>query len=123
AISVGLGLADPDSNPSTLLLSASSSNQAIIPNGNIVFAGSNLSRSMQITPAADQSGTATITVTLSDGTDSVNRSFLVTVNPVNDLPTLNALSDLNITEDAGLQTVPLTGITSGAANENQTLIV
>ena len=38
-------------------------------------------------------------------------------------PTLNPLSSLTINENAGLQTVNLGGITSGAANEAQTLIL
>ena len=53
----------------------------------------------------------------------VTRIFTVTVNPVNQTPTLTALPSLNINENAGLQTVNLSGITSGAANENQTLAV
>jgi hypothetical protein len=52
-----------------------------------------------------------------------SRSFTVTVNPVNDPPTLNALSDLSLAADAGPQTVSLSGIGSGAANENQTLTI
>jgi hypothetical protein len=38
-------------------------------------------------------------------------------------PTLNPLTDMIINENAGLQTVNLTGINSGAANEAQTLTV
>ena len=52
-------------------------------------------------------------------------SYLVPVNvPIaNQPPTLNAINDLTITENAGLQTVSLTDITSGATTENQTLTV
>jgi len=42
---------------------------------------------------------------------------------VNQPPTLNAINDLTITENTGLQTVSLSDITSGATTENQTLIV
>src|SRR5204863_4120249 len=38
-------------------------------------------------------------------------------------PTLDTIGDLVIDEDAGLQTVNLTGIGAGAANENQVLAV
>ena len=41
----------------------------------------------------------------------------------NQPPTLNALANLTINENAGLQTVNLSGITSGATNEIQTLTV
>jgi hypothetical protein len=47
----------------------------------------------------------------------------VTVNPVNQAPTLNALANVAINEGAGLQTVSLSGISSGATNEVQTLTV
>src|SRR5208337_1042672 len=78
------------------------------------------------TPVAYANGSATITVTVNDGGASnniVSRSFTVTVNPVNQPPTLNSLANLNINENAGLQTVNLSGITSGASNEVQTLTV
>ena len=42
---------------------------------------------------------------------------------VNQPPTLNALSNVTINENAGLQTVNLSGISSGATNEVQTLTV
>jgi hypothetical protein len=44
-------------------------------------------------------------------------------NAPNQPPTLNAISNLTINENAGLQTVNLSGISSGAANEKQTLRV
>ena len=52
-------------------------------------------------------------------------SNAVVVAPVspNHPPTLNALAALTIKENSGPQTVPLTGITSGASNEVQTLTV
>ena len=53
----------------------------------------------------------------------MTNQFNLVVNPVNDPPTLNPLASLNINEDAGLQTIVLNGISSGAANENQTLTV
>jgi hypothetical protein len=42
---------------------------------------------------------------------------------VNRSPTLNAINNLTINKNAGLQTVGLSGITSGATNESQTLAV
>jgi hypothetical protein len=52
-------------------------------------------------------------------------AYLVPVNVpiVNQPPTLNAINDLTITENTGLQTVSLSDITSGATTENQTLTV
>src|SRR5439155_4601099 len=57
------------------------------------------------------------------GISNASTSFLLTVLPVNDPPTLNPISNVTVSEDAALQTVPLGGIGSGAANESQTLSV
>ncbi|HUR46749.1 MAG TPA: tandem-95 repeat protein, partial [Candidatus Saccharimonadales bacterium] len=109
-----------------LTVSASSSNPALIPAPVVNYTSPNASGSLTLSPAANASGTATITVTVDDGglsNNIVSRSFLVTVNPVNDAPTLNAIGDITLNEDGGLQTVNLTGITSGATDENQILVV
>src|ERR1019366_2146983 len=54
---------------------------------------------------------------------STEVSTLVPVKLTNQPPTLNTLANLTINESAGLQTVNLSGITSGATNEAQTLTV
>jgi hypothetical protein len=56
-------------------------------------------------------------------TNSAPATISITVSPVNDAPTLNALNSLTVNQNAGQQTVSLSGITSGAANETQTLSV
>src|SRR5439155_20296685 len=69
---------------------------------------------------------AVITVAVNEGASqnkSMSRSFMVTVNPVNEPTSLEPISDLTINEDAGLQTIALSGITSGTTDENQTLTV
>ncbi|MBX3745456.1 MAG: proprotein convertase P-domain-containing protein [Verrucomicrobiae bacterium] len=73
-------IADPDS--STLTLTASSSNQALVRNAAIVInqlSGPPGSRTVQITPELAVTGTTTITIVVSDGTTSVPMSFPVTV--------------------------------------------
>ena len=52
-------------------------------------------------------------------------SYSVPTNTVtvNQPPTLNPINNLTLNENAGLQTVSLSGITSGATNEIQTLTV
>jgi subtilisin-like proprotein convertase family protein len=109
--------------PQTLTVTAQSSNVALIPHPTIAYTSPETTGTASFTPLADQWGAATITVTVSDGISETVRVFQVTVNAVNDAPTLDALGDLVLDEDAGLQTVNLTGIDSGAANEPQTLTV
>jgi hypothetical protein len=110
----------------TLSVTATSSNPGLIPNPFVTYTSPNATGSLSFTPALSSSGSATITVVVNDGgtsNNTVSRSFVVTVNSANDAPTLNTLSDISINEDSGLQTVNLSGISSGATNEIQTLAV
>ncbi len=109
-----------------LTVTAASSNTGLIPTPAVTYSSPSATGSLRFTPAAYAFGSATITVTVNDGGTSnnvVSRTFTVTVNPVNQAPTLSALTDVSINENASQQTVNLAGITSGAANESQTLSV
>ena len=68
------------------------------------------------------SGMATITVTVKDNSGTTSVQFLVTVNFVNQAPTINTPANVTINENAGQQTVNLTGIAAGGG-ETQTLTV
>ena len=110
----------------TLTVTATSSNPGLIPNPTVSYTSPNTAGSITYAPLQYGNGSATITVTVNDGGVSnniVSRSFTVTVNPVNQPPTLNPLADMIVTENAGKQTVNLSGISSGAANEAQTLTI
>jgi hypothetical protein len=72
-------IGDIETAAGSLTLSGGSSNPTLIPNGNIVFGGSGANRTVTVTPATGQSGTATITVTVSDGVLTTNEVFDVTV--------------------------------------------
>jgi uncharacterized repeat protein (TIGR01451 family) len=107
-----------------LTLGGTSSSQSLVPNAAITFGGSGSNRTVTVTPAPNQSGWATITVTATDaGGMAASRSFTVVVEPLDDLPTLDSISNLVLNEDGGSQIVSLTGITSGAPNEAQALTV
>ena len=64
-----------------LTVSASSSNQTLVPNANIVLAGSGTNRTVTVNPAPTHTGSATITLTVSNGTQSTSDTFIVTVVP------------------------------------------
>ncbi len=92
-----------------LLVTAASSNPALIPNPVVAYTSPNAAGSLSYTPVAGQSGTAVVTVTVTDagldgnlGTSADNgsfqRTFSVIVNPLNHAPVANAqmLSPLKI---------------------------
>jgi hypothetical protein len=68
--------------PNSLTVTATSTNMALIPDANILVSGSGASRSLSITPAANQAGISLITVTVSDGTQTASDTFIVTVFPL-----------------------------------------
>ena len=84
------------------------------------------------TPAADVTGSATITINLKDnggtangGVDtSANQSFSITVNSVNDAPSFIKGADQTVNEDSGAQTVSnwATAISPGPANESAQIL-
>src|SRR4051812_19760982 len=78
---IQLGLSDAETSVFALQLSGASSNPTLVPTENIFFGTAGAFRYLTVTPAFGQTGTATITVTVSDGQDSTSTNFLLTVNP------------------------------------------
>jgi subtilisin-like proprotein convertase family protein len=91
---------DADTPATSLTLSGSSSNPTLVPDGTIVFGGSGTSRTVTVTPAANQTGTTTITVTVSDGALTASDTFVLTVNAANTAPTISDIADLATDEDS-----------------------
>jgi subtilisin-like proprotein convertase family protein len=114
----------------SLTVTASSNNILLIPDPTVTYTSPNATGSLSYTPVANQSGTAVITVTVSDdggsisgGVDAITRTFTVTVTSVNDAPTLDTIADpATIAEDSGAQTLNLSGISPGGG-ETQVLTV
>jgi subtilisin family serine protease/PKD repeat protein len=95
ALSFTIG--DAETAASSLTVTGSSSNQSLVPNANIVFGGNAASRTVTVTPATNQTGTATITLTVSDGALATSGSFSLTVTPnyaswISGYPGVGALS-------------------------------
>src|SRR5439155_1252147 len=119
----------------SLAVTASSNNTGLIPNPTVSYTSPNATGSLSYTPVANANGSAIITVTVdrkSVGKRTRAGKFTVNVTSDNDPPTLDPIADpptLNaipnppvILEDAGLQTVNLSGITAGGG-DTQTLTV
>lgn len=63
-----------------VVVTASSSNQVLLPNSGLRTSGSGANRVLTLTPVANQAGTTTVTVTATDSVATSTRSFTLTVS-------------------------------------------
>jgi hypothetical protein len=87
---LSLTVSDVDNTPDSLTVSGASSDQTLVPDGNISFGGSGANRTITVTPLAKQAGIVTITVTVSDGLQTTSTSFVLTVTHSNHPPKADA---------------------------------
>ncbi|RME50715.1 MAG: tandem-95 repeat protein, partial [Caldilineae bacterium] len=121
---------DIDTPLEQLQLFGSSSNPALAPHTNIVFGGSGSNRTVSVRPAPDMSGTAIITVTVSDGGLLASTSFTLTVAPVNDAPRIADIPPQETDEDKPITIPfqvtdidgPVDRVTLSGRSEDQTLV-
>jgi hypothetical protein len=93
---IAFTVSDVETAASSLVVSASSSNAALLPVSGLVLGGSGSARTLTATPVANQNGTATITLTVGDGALTATDTFVLTVNAANDAPTISNLTDRTI---------------------------
>ena len=74
---INLTVGDVDSAATSLALSASSSNPTLLPAGNIAFAGGGATRTVTVSAVSRRTGTAVVTITVSDG--QATSTFQLTV--------------------------------------------
>jgi glucose/arabinose dehydrogenase len=117
--------------PNALNLSATSSNQTLVPDASFVLGGIGSARTVTFTPAPNQSGTATITLTVSDGFATATDTFVVTVAEVNDPPTISGPPSQTVSlGTAAVGPLPVTigdvetpgSLTLAATSSNQALV-
>jgi len=94
---IAFSIADPDN--SSFTVSGSSNNQTLVPNANVTFGGSGNNRTVKVTPVTGKYGSATITVTVSDGALTATDAFVVTVTPL--APTASASFSTSPIDEAG----------------------
>ncbi|MGE3843687.1 MAG: hypothetical protein AB7I50_19120 [Vicinamibacterales bacterium] len=76
---IAFTIGDAATAASSLTVCGSSSNTTLVPNGNITFGGSGANRTVTVAPATGQTGSATITVTVSDGLLQTSTTFTIWV--------------------------------------------
>jgi hypothetical protein len=109
-------LGDAETAAESLVLSASSSDQSVVPDANIVVAGSGAERSVTVNPAMNQAGNATITLTVSDGSAKASENFLVIV--ANAVPTISDISDQTIGINSPTSALAFTIADAETASDN-----
>ncbi len=112
-------LNDAETALGQLQLFLSSSNTVLFPANQLVVGGSGANRTLTLTPAPERSGSALITLIVSDGSATAQTSFLVTVNPVDDPPTISGPGDQSV--EAGRTLGPLPVAVSDADTALSTL--
>lgn len=80
-------------------VSVASTNTALIPVANVAITGTAPNCTATITPATDESGSSTITLTATDGTLTDTSSFNVTVTDIDDAPVASAVTIADFDED------------------------
>jgi hypothetical protein len=76
---VDVGLRDVETAADSLTVSGSSSDQSVVPDSGIAFGSPGENRTVTVTPASGKTGTATITVKVSDKTAEATDTFVLTV--------------------------------------------
>ncbi|MBF0622237.1 MAG: peptidylprolyl isomerase [Magnetococcales bacterium] len=84
-------VSDGETAPESLTVSITSSNVALVPTSNVVLSGTGASRSVTVTPVANQSGVATVILTVSDGVLLSQSAFQITVNESTEPPVISLL--------------------------------
>jgi hypothetical protein len=105
-----------------LTIWAYTSDSTIIPTPTVNYTSLNSTGTLAFAPIPGALGTATVTVKANNGVANFSQVFTVTVVPAPP-PTLNAITNLTIYENAKPQMIALTGITPGWANPNQAMVV
>jgi Ca2+-binding RTX toxin-like protein len=93
---MNLMVSDVETAAGSLILSASSSNNTLVPNANISFGGSGAARTIVIAPVSGKSGSATITIYVNDGTTTAAATTITVIAGTTKNDTLNGGGEANM---------------------------
>ncbi len=92
---ISFTIGDTETGSGELVVSASSSNLSLLANEGIALSGSGANRSLALFPVGGASGTSTVTLSVSDGTNTTTGTFLLTVQSIT-APTITSIGDISI---------------------------
>jgi hypothetical protein len=119
--SIAFTVGDIDNDPAILTMSGNSNNLALVNPASFAFGGSGTDRTVVITPRQDQFGSATVTVTVSDGDLTANDTFVLTVDPINDGPVVSDILDQSVEEGSSFVAINLDDHVSDVDNDDSEL--
>ena len=120
------GINDGEGFDQELTFVAKSSNPDLVSDPVIEYTQGESTAELSYMAATDMVGEAVITVTLSDNGEPVGttvKTFTIVVSDENFPPTIDAVGDIFILEDAGEQSVNLSGIGDGNTMKDQTITI
>jgi hypothetical protein len=105
-----LGLTSGADSEADLLISATSSVPELIPNPEVSYSEADATAVLMLAPITGATGSAAITVNVSDGLPGNNfsRTFNVTVEPFNSPPQISGILDLLISKNRATEPIPFT---------------
>ena len=122
---------DAETAAGSLGVTAISSNQAVMPDGNMTLGGSGASRTLTLNPNGNSLGVAPILVKVTDGSNDVTATwFYVTVEPGNRPPTISGLDNTNTLGNTtnvysfvvGDDSTPIASLVTAVSSGNSTLV-
>jgi hypothetical protein len=102
---IAVTIGDVDAALTCGALTGTSSNTTLLPNANVAVSGTYPNCKVNLTPAANQNGSATVTLTVNDGSLTAQDTFTFTVTAVNDAPTISNVPDQSTSEDVALSNI------------------
>lgn len=117
---LAFSLSPGDQSLASLTLSATSSNQDLIPNSNISLGGAEESRTITATPIEGMTGSTTIGIVLKGNNTEITRNFIITVVSNNEAPVISEIEDVSILTNTASD--PILFSVSDAGNEENLII-
>lgn len=126
-VTVNFTVGDSDTPLANLALTAASSNASLLPTNRIAFSGSGASRSAVLNPTIGQSGASTVTITVSDGTNTASSVFTLSVTLPSSLVVVSNTAPIVVTTAGGAaspypSTISVAGTSGTITNLTLTLL-